>query len=225
MEKHDFKAGDVDAPTDAQIPYAKDVTNSDNAAGLVQNKGGPKLDSKSEGDKIRRKSKVSLHSDVGSHSLPNSRKNSTHCNGFPQTGDGVSIAPGHKLYPVYSGIAVAPQTHGNVRKLSAYQRPFNVDAPRSRRFSMEPFYLSPHKVAGEISHACMHEMHGRMHPRASVFSLDNYSDGGFSGGDEGERLPSHHHYRYSIFDNQRPTLFQLREEAKVTVTVFTTRNM
>ncbi|KAH3837753.1 solute carrier family 12 member 1-like [Dreissena polymorpha] len=215
----DDEMGDVDAPTDIQIPFAKyaqdNDTNSDNATGLAQDKGA-KLDSKSEGgdSRSRKTSKVSFHSDVKSQSLPNSRKVSAHCYGSPQRGEGVYIAPVHELYPVYSGISFAPHAHGNVRKLSAQPMSYYPDAPHaSRKSSVEPFYLSPQHMADRLSRACMHAIHGGMHPKVSVFSMGNYSDGVFSGGDEGESMPTLDHYRVSVVDNQRSTLYQLREEA------------
>ncbi|KAH3837760.1 hypothetical protein DPMN_111161 [Dreissena polymorpha] len=219
-EDSGIQMGDVEAPTHIQIPFAKypnkkdDVSKSESAAGSATDKGGPKPDSYSEGGNCRRVSKVSFHSDLGSHSLPNSRRVSVHCNGSAQRCEGGYVTPLHELYPVYSGIAAAPHAHGNARKISAHSMTYYLDAPRSsRRSSMEPFYLSPQHVVAGISRPCMHVMNDRMHPRASVFSLNNYSDGGFSGGDEEERLPTLDHYRYSIFENQRPTLYQLREEA------------
>jgi hypothetical protein len=142
--------------------------------------------------------KVSFHSDVGSQ--PNSRKVS-------HSADvGGHVPHVQHLHPVYSGIPLAP----NFRKLSSQPFGYFYESPPSRKSSMEAFYL-PHAMP----------RHSTQHGKISVISLGNQSDTGTIEGEEIEAVPQLNHYRISVFDNQRPTLYQLREDEQVILVIET----
>lgn len=130
--------------------------------------------------------KVSFHSDVGSH--PNSRRVSAHAEDGVRHDGSVYMQPMQYLHPAYGGIPFAP----NFRKIS------------SRKTSMEAFYC-PQQMMPRYS----------QHGKVSVFSIGNASDTGYIEGEETESIPQLGHYRISVFDNQRPTLYQLRQEDEV----------
>lgn len=146
-----------------------------------------KLDTRSEGQPGSRK--VSFHSDKGSQC--NSRKVSPNADG------GVYMPHMQYLHPAYSGIPIAP----NCGRIST--QPCGYTPPHSRKSSGEVFYIPQH--IPRYSH----------HGKVSVFSIGNASDTGTICGDTTESVPHLDHYRVSVFDNQRPTLYQLRDDDQV----------
>ena len=140
--------------------------------------------------------KVSFHSDVGSHSQPSSRKVSQNVDtgGFFQQGP--------FLHPIYTGIPLAP----NYRRISAQPVSCFGEFPPSRKTSAEVFYYPQ---------AQLMPPRPSQHGKVSVFSLGNASDTGMIAADAEESFPQLDHYRVSVFDNQRPTLYQLREDELV----------
>lgn len=133
--------------------------------------------------------KVSFHSDVGSQ--PSSRKVSSQ-DGIRH--DSAFMPPMQFLHPAYAGIPFAP----NFRKVSS------MYGGSSRKTSMDAFYC-PQPMMPRYS----------QHGKVSVFSIGNASDTGYIEGDTEESIPQLGHYRISVFDNQRPTLFELRQEEQV----------
>jgi len=213
--------GDIDmARTNVDEPFAQykhedDQNNDENtiddldlnelADGLRKAEGlrGMRAHLKVDGAPGSRKvSKVSFQSDPNSN--PSSRKVSAHGHGEM---DGMHAPPMPYLHPVYSGIPLAP----NFRKLSSQPFGYYYDTTptNSRKSSMEVFGMPGHHAAGRLPYG---------HGKVSVFSIGNASDSGYLESDESERVPDLEHYRVSVFDNQRPTLFQLREDAKVKYT-------
>ncbi|XP_053405813.1 solute carrier family 12 member 1-like isoform X2 [Mercenaria mercenaria] len=200
--------GDMDKDlesNDTSVPFShyKDPENSlEDETDLESNadtkgihgllKSGLKtLDTGSEGG-LPGSRKVSFHSDVGSHSQPNSRKVSQN------TDAGGFVQPMQYLHPVYSGIPLAP----NYRRISSQPFAYYAEHPPSRKSSAEVFYYPP----------AQHLPRPSQHGKVSVFSIGNASDTGTIGGDFAESVPQLEHYRISVFDNQRPTLYQLRED-------------
>lgn len=203
MEK-ELKPSDSDVPfsnykdsdtnsVDSKLVEDDDNFNADTKGiqGLLKT-GLKLLDVRSEGGQPGSR-KVSFHSDVGSQ--PNSRKVSQ------TVGDGGYIQPLQYLHPVYSGIPLAP----NYRRISAQPFGYYSEVPPSRKTSAEVFYYP------QVQHMPKYSQHGKV----SVFSIGNSSDTGTIGGDPTETIPDLQHYRVSVFDNQRPTLYQLREDEQV----------
>lgn len=168
-------------------------TGNDNSAKVNHGvlKSGTKMDTLSEGG-LPGSRKVSFHSDVGSQ--PNSRKVSAHNEDGVRQEAHMYMPP--FLHPAYSGIPFAP----NFRKISAM-----YGGGGSRKTSMEAFYC-PQPMMPRYSQA---------HGKVSVFSIGNASDTGTIEGDAAESIPQLGHYRFSVFDNQRPTLYELRQEEEV----------
>jgi len=218
-EEFDIESGDMDDDTsNSTVPFSHykgslenvydasndSDTNKDPANGDANVKAhihanhsvlkvGPKFDTLSDTSQPGSR-KVSFHSDVGSH--PNSRKVSSYEEGRH---DGMLMQQMQYLHPAYGGIPMAQ----NFRKHSS--QPFSMfSAPSSRKTSMEAFYC-PQPTMPKYS----------QHGKVSVFSIGNGSDTGYIDGDEEECLPDLGHYRISVFDNQRPTLFELRQDDEV----------
>ncbi|KAL4227262.1 hypothetical protein ACF0H5_012708 [Mactra antiquata] len=210
----DINTEKVEDPKDG-LPFSKYRENADQSEDVVENgnideneddddgfreddvrhirgmlKTGLKFDARSESS-LPNSRKVSFHSDVGSQS--NSRKvshNIEHGGHYP---------PLQYLHPAYSGIPFAP---ANFRRISSQPFGYVYEAPPSRKSSMEAFHYTPYM--GRPS----------QHGKVSVFSIGDVSDSGTIGGDATESLPQLEHYRVSVFDNQRPTLYQLRDDEK-----------
>ena len=134
---------------------------------------------------------------------------------------------GHMAYlPVY-----VPYTPPGSRKSSTNSGGFVPDLarPPSRKTSMEAFYY-PHPASrtsqhhGKISVFSLGNQLDLQHGKVSVISMGNSSDAGTLQADTLESLPCVDHYRdmVNVFDmRQRPTLYQLREDEKVTyLTIF-----
>ncbi|XP_060571588.1 solute carrier family 12 member 3-like [Ruditapes philippinarum] len=180
---------DTDTNKDGQTDMESNDIKS--LPGLLKS-GIKSVDTQSEGD-LPGSRKVSFYSDVGSHSQPNSRKVSQNVDA------GGFIQQGQYLHPLYTGIPLAP----NYRRISS--QPFSYhggEFPPSRKTSAEVFYYPQAQYLPRPS----------QHGKVSVFSIGNSSDTGTIGADAEERIPQLDHYRVSVFDNQRPTLYQLRED-------------
>ncbi|XP_060571592.1 solute carrier family 12 member 3-like [Ruditapes philippinarum] len=175
---------------DSQTDMESNDTKSDikNNPGLL--KSEPK-ETLSEGDHVGSR-RVSFYSDIGMQRQPYSRQGSQNIEaaGF--------IQQGPYLHPLYAGIPLAP----NYRRISLLPFSCNGELPTSRKTSADAFYYPQAHYLPRPS----------QHGRVSVFSIGNSSDTGTIGSDGEERIPHLDHYRASVFDNQRPTLYQLRED-------------